>query len=75
MGVPYFQVKELAEAHGIVAFSSNYALYADISSRVMTTLEQLATSVQCQLSIKAQESDIVWKVKNCYLIRDISHEK
>lgn len=46
MGVPYFQVRELAETHGIVAFSSNYALYADMSSRVMTTLEQLAPSVE-----------------------------
>jgi DNA polymerase V len=46
MGVPYFQVRELAETHGIVAFSSNYALYADMSFRVMTTLEQLAPSVE-----------------------------
>ena len=46
MGVPYFQVREIAETHGIVAFSSNYALYADMSSRVMTKLEQLAPSVK-----------------------------
>ena len=39
MGVPYFQVRELVEKHSIVVFSSNYALYADISSRVMATLE------------------------------------
>lgn len=46
IGVPYFQVRELVEKHGVVAFSSNYALYADISTRVMTTLEQLAPSVE-----------------------------
>ena len=28
MGAPWFQLKELAEKHGIVALSSNYALYA-----------------------------------------------
>ena len=42
MGVPVFQIKELIRQHGIVCFSSNYALYADISHRVMTTLEILA---------------------------------
>jgi DNA polymerase V len=46
MGVPYFQVRELVEKHRIVVFSSNYALYADISSRVMSTLEQLAPAVE-----------------------------
>lgn len=38
MGVPYFEVRELVGKHGVVVFSSNYALYADISSRVMSTL-------------------------------------
>jgi DNA polymerase V len=46
MGVPYFQVRELVNKHRIVVFSSNYALYADISSRVMSTLEQLAPAVE-----------------------------
>ena len=46
MGVPYFQVRELVDKHRIVVFSSNYALYADISSRVMSTLEQLAPAVE-----------------------------
>jgi DNA polymerase V len=31
-------MRELAQAHGIVAFSSNYALYADMSNRVMSIL-------------------------------------
>ncbi len=46
MGVPYFQIKEQIAAHDIVVFSSNYALYADISARVMSTLEQLAPKVE-----------------------------
>lgn len=46
MGVPYFQIKEQVAAHDVVVFSSNYALYADISSRVMSTLEQLAPKVE-----------------------------
>jgi DNA polymerase V len=39
---PWFEVKEEAEKHGVVAFSSNYELYADISNRFMETLRQFA---------------------------------
>jgi len=38
MGQPWFQAKDLAEEHGILALSSNYALYADLSNRVMSIL-------------------------------------
>ena len=38
MGVPWFQIEGLARRHGIEAFSSNYALYADMSNRVMAIL-------------------------------------
>ncbi len=38
MGAPWFQLKDLARQHGIIAFSSNYTLYADISNRVMSVL-------------------------------------
>jgi DNA polymerase V len=40
MAVPWFQMKDLAKRHGIIALSSNYALYADISNRVMRLLSQ-----------------------------------
>jgi len=40
MGVPWFQLKDIARRHGIIALSSNYALYADISNRVMRLLSQ-----------------------------------
>lgn len=42
MAVPWYQVKDLARRHGIVAFSSNYALYADLSNRVMSLLAQFS---------------------------------
>lgn len=42
MAVPWYQVKDMAKRHGIVAFSSNYALYADISNRVMSLLAQFS---------------------------------
>ena len=38
MGQPWFECKALAQEHGILALSSNYALYADLSNRVMSIL-------------------------------------
>lgn len=46
MGVPAFQIKAEMQRHGILAFSSNYALYADLSSRVMRILEEMAPRVE-----------------------------
>lgn len=36
MAGPYFKIRDQFEAHGGVAFSSNYALYGDMSGRVMS---------------------------------------
>jgi DNA polymerase V len=42
MGQPWFQCQALADEHGILALSSNYALYADMSNRVMAILGEYA---------------------------------
>lgn len=42
MGAPWFKFKDLAKQHGIIAYSSNYALYADMSNRVMSILRQFS---------------------------------
>lgn len=39
MGTPYFQARPELERHGVVVRSSNYALYADMSERLMATIE------------------------------------
>ena len=39
IGTPYFQVRRELERLGVVVRSSNYALYADMSQRLMLTLE------------------------------------
>jgi len=44
MGEPYFQIREKLRQHGIVPFSSNYALYGDMSERIMTILESTVDS-------------------------------
>ncbi|MCC5826370.1 translesion error-prone DNA polymerase V subunit UmuC [Alkalimonas sp.] len=46
MGAPFHQVKALLKQHQVAVFSSNYALYGDLSNRVMQTLEQLAPKVE-----------------------------
>ncbi len=40
MGQPWFELKDLAKKHGIIAYSSNYTLYADMSNRVMSILSE-----------------------------------
>ncbi|MFZ9228518.1 MAG: Y-family DNA polymerase [Prochlorococcaceae cyanobacterium] len=40
MGMPYFKLRQQLERQGVVVRSSNYALYADMSQRLMTTLER-----------------------------------
>lgn len=44
-GMPYFKMMQQYGNCGIVAFSSNYALYADMSARVMTLLRQAVPDV------------------------------
>lgn len=46
MGEPYFQAKEKLRRHGIVAFSSNYALYGDMSERVMSLIESMVPAAE-----------------------------
>ncbi|MFA7268275.1 MAG: Y-family DNA polymerase [Sterolibacterium sp.] len=38
MCAPWFQMRNFARQHGIIALSSNYELYADMSNRLMTVL-------------------------------------
>lgn len=38
MAQPWFQCQHLVKPHGLIALSSNYALYADMSRRVMAIL-------------------------------------
>jgi DNA polymerase V len=46
MGVPMFQIQHLVKQHNIQLFSSNYSLYADLSARVMATMEEFAPSLE-----------------------------
>jgi DNA polymerase V len=46
MGVPLFKIRDLVRQHKIHVYSSNYALYGDLSSRVMQTLNYFSDAVE-----------------------------
>ena len=46
MGVPEFMVRNIIRAHHVQVFSSNYALYGDMSQRVMETLGQFCPDLE-----------------------------
>lgn len=46
MGVPWFKIAANAESQGVVALSSNYALYADMSNRVVEVLSAFTPDLE-----------------------------
>ena len=46
MGEPYFKVADFLKRHDVHVFSSNYALYGDLSQRVMDVLQQFEPKVE-----------------------------
>jgi len=57
MGVPWFQLKTAQFPEPVITFSSNYELYASLSNRFMSHLEELAPRVE-QYSIDEMFLDI-----------------
>lgn len=58
MGDPWFKVRHLAESDGLIGLSSNYALYGDMSSRVMTVLSDAVPAAE------------VYSIDECFLDLD-----
>lgn len=46
MGCPLFQAKHIINKHRVQVFSSNYALYGDMSQRVMNTLSTFTPNIE-----------------------------
>ncbi|MGC9161817.1 Y-family DNA polymerase [Acidithiobacillus sp.] len=55
MGTPWFQLQKLAKKEGIVALSSNYTLYADMSNRMMGILSAFSPTQE------------VYSIDECFL--------
>lgn len=58
MGMPFFQVAKLLKQHNGVALSSNYALYGDMSRRVMTILARFSPRQE------------IYSIDECFLAMD-----
>lgn len=46
MGDPYFKIRDIVERNGVAVFSSNFALYGDMSRRVQEVLRAFSPSVE-----------------------------
>jgi len=46
MGTPFFKCRSLIRLHGVRVFSSNYALYGDMSARVMDVLREFSPCME-----------------------------
>jgi len=46
MGEPYFKVKKIVKKNDVKVFSTNFALYGDMSRRVMKTLKQFSPQME-----------------------------
>lgn len=55
MGAPWFKMQDLVKQHSIIGLSSNYALYADMSNRVMTMLNDFSPNQE------------VYSIDECFL--------
>lgn len=64
MGAPFFKFKHLIARHNVHVFSSNYALYGDLSHRVMAVLRQMEADVEVYSIDEAFLSLPVTKVWN-----------
>ncbi len=68
MGAPYFQWVDFIRAHDVAVCSSNYALYGDLSHRVMRTLEHFNP----ELEIYSIDEAFLWtdNIDHCRHIRE-----
>jgi DNA polymerase V len=46
MGVPFFKAQALVDRYNVQVFSSNYALYGDLSHRIMTVLSYFTPNLE-----------------------------
>ncbi|EAB9752329.1 translesion error-prone DNA polymerase V subunit UmuC [Salmonella enterica subsp. salamae] len=72
MGVPWFQLKMTQFPEPVITFSSNYELYASMSNRVMSHLEELAPRVE-QYSIDEMFLDVSG-IDSCIDFEDFSRQ-
>ena len=74
MGEPYFKVKNIVKENNVKTFSTNFALYGDISRRVMKTLKQFSPQMEVYsvdeafLDLSSVKNENL--LEHCYKIRE-----
>lgn len=58
MGTPFFRLKNLTDSGALTAFSSNYALYGDLSGRIMSILADAVPKIE------------IYSIDEAYLVLD-----
>lgn len=58
MGIPWFQLKEMRFAEKVNVFSSNYELYASLSNRTMSLIEEMSFKTE------------IYSIDECFLTLD-----
>jgi len=69
MGAPYFQWADFLKAHDAIVCSSNFALYGDISHRVMQTLSFFCPDIEIYSIDEAFLSITVNPLEKCLMMR------
>jgi len=72
MGEPFFKIKNNTYSSRVHVFSSNYALYADLSDRVMQTLTEISPSIEVYSIDEAFVN--LSGVINCKYLNSFGHE-
>lgn len=72
MGEPFFKIKNNTYNSKVHVFSSNYALYADLSERVMQTLTEMSPSIEIYSIDEAFVN--LSGVINCIPLNSFGHE-
>lgn len=72
MGLPWFKLREQRFPEPVIAFSSNYELYASMSARVHFCLEELSSRVE-EYSI---DESFIWAggIDNCMTFEEYRHQ-
>ena len=65
MGTPYFKARQELERQNVVVRSSNYALYADMSQRMMSLLEIHCEELEIYSSPKPSGASVVRSMVTC----------
>jgi len=72
MGAPYFKLKQELQRQHVHVFSSNYALYADLSERVMMLLTEMSPGIEIYSIDEAFIN--VAGVENCMPLETFGHQ-